>query len=47
MVRILDRHHGPKWPFYFIHPYQGDKPMYIERFYQLVAHYFAKAQVST
>ncbi|MDJ0759419.1 MAG: LysR family transcriptional regulator [Woeseiaceae bacterium] len=47
LVRILKRLRGPEWPFYFIHPFQAEKPVYITRFHQLVAHYFAKAQVTT
>ncbi len=46
LVQVLEGYHGPKWPFYFIHPFQSEKPSYITRFYQLISHYFAKAQVS-
>jgi len=45
LVRVLPEYRGPIWPFYFIHPYQGEKPIHITRFYQLVKHYFSKAQV--
>lgn len=43
LIRLLPQHKGPVWPFYFIHPYQGEKPVHISRFYQLVKHYFARA----
>ena len=45
-VRILADYSGPQWPFSFIHPFQGEKPQYVNRFHQLVLHYFAKAMVS-
>jgi len=45
LVRVLPEYRGPVWPFYFIHPYQGEKPVHITRFYELVKHYFTKAQV--
>lgn len=45
LVRILPEYRGPSWPFYFIHPYQGEKPIHITRFYQLVKHYFLRCQV--
>lgn len=45
-VRILKRYRGPKWPFYFVHPFQAKKPQYVTRFYQLVSHFFAKAQMT-
>ena len=45
LVRVLPQHNGPEWPFYFIHPYKGDKPAHVTRFYQLVKHYFSKALV--
>lgn len=45
LVRIFPEIRGPSWPFYFIHPYQGQKPIHITRFYQLVKHYFLRCQV--
>ena len=45
-VRILEGHRGPRWPFYFVHAFQAEKPVYVTRFHQLVAHFFAKAQVT-
>jgi len=45
LVRVLPEYRGPIWPFYFIHPYQGEKPIHVTRFYQLVKHYFARCQV--
>ena len=43
MVQILNNYHGKKWPFYLIHPFQGEKPIHVTRFYQLIKHYFSKA----
>ncbi|WP_370979351.1 LysR family transcriptional regulator [Agaribacterium sp. ZY112] len=42
--QLLPQYRGPSWPFYLLHNYQTDKPQYVNRFYQLVCHYFAKAQ---
>lgn len=42
MVRVLERFRGPRWPFYFIHPFVGEKPAHVARYYQLVSHYFSK-----
>ena len=39
-VRLLPNYHGRPWSFQFIHRYQSAKPVYVERFYQLVKHYF-------
>lgn len=41
LVHLLPNYHGRPWHFYFLHRYQGNKPAYVERFYQLVRHYFA------
>ena len=46
LVRIASDLQGKNWPFYFIHPYQKEKPQYVTRFYQLVKHYFAVAKFS-
>lgn len=43
LVRVLPQYTGPHWPFYFIHPYKGEKPLHITRFHQLVKHYFSTA----
>lgn len=43
MIQIMESFHGQTWPFYFIHPYQGEKPIHVTRFYQLIKHYFDKA----
>lgn len=43
LVRVLPEYKGPEWPFYFIHPYKGEKPLHVTRFYQLVKHYFSTA----
>jgi len=43
LQRILPQYNGPEWPFYFIHPFKGEKPIHITRFYQLVKHHFSIA----
>ena len=43
LVRLLPAHRGPQWPFYFIHPYKGEKPAHITRLHQLICHYFDSA----
>ena len=43
LVRVLPDYEGRQWPFYMVHRFQGDKPIHITRFYQLLKHYFAKA----
>ncbi len=40
LVRLFPSYQGRPWHFYFLHKYQGNKPIYVERFYQLVKHYF-------
>ncbi|MGB0733564.1 MAG: LysR family transcriptional regulator [Pontibacterium sp.] len=40
LVQVLPEYHGRPWHFYFLHRYQGNKPIYVERFYRLVCHYF-------
>jgi DNA-binding transcriptional LysR family regulator len=46
LVRVLPTHQGRQWPFYMVHRFQGEKPVHITRFYQLVKHFFAKACAS-
>lgn len=43
LVRVLPHYKGPEWPFHFIHPYKGEKPTHVTRFYQLIKHYFSIA----
>ncbi|MBL4597949.1 MAG: LysR family transcriptional regulator [Rhizobiaceae bacterium] len=45
LVRVLENHHGKTWPFHFVHPFQGEKPIHVTRFHQLVRHFFEKASV--
>lgn len=45
LVRVLSSHQGRQWPFYLVHRFQGEKPIHITRFYQLIKHFFAKASV--
>lgn len=35
---------APSWPVHFLHPYKEKKPLHLERFQQLVRHYFWKAK---
>ena len=43
LVRVLPEFQGRQWPFYMVHRFQGEKPIHITRFYQLVKHFFSKA----
>ena len=43
LVHLLPDFHGVPWHFYFLHRYEVSKPAYIERFHQLVQHYFVMA----
>jgi len=42
LVRVLEEYQGHQWPFYMVHRFHGEKPLHIERFYQLVKHFFTK-----
>jgi DNA-binding transcriptional LysR family regulator len=42
LVRVLPDYQGQWWPFHFVHPYQKEKPKYLERFYELIKYYFDK-----
>ena len=43
LVRVLPKYQGWQWPFYMIHRFHGEKPIHVTRFYQLVRHFFSKA----
>jgi DNA-binding transcriptional LysR family regulator len=43
LVRVLPNFQGQLWPFYMVHRFHGDKPIHVTRFYQLIKHYFLKA----
>jgi len=45
LQQLLPSHSGRQWPFYMVHRFQGDKPLHVTRFHQLLSHYFAKASV--
>ncbi len=47
LVRVLPEYQGWQWPFYMVHRFQGDKPIHITRFYQLVKHFFSKVNNKT
>ena len=40
MVHILDNYTGPLWPLHTMHAYQGEKPIHLTRFHQLVCQCF-------
>lgn len=42
LVHILDKVTGPRWPVYTLHAYQGDKPVHVTRFHQLVCRFFTE-----
>jgi len=46
LVRVLPEYQGWQWPFYMVHRFHGEKPIYVSRFYQLVKHFFAKANIN-
>ena len=46
LVRVLPSYQGRQWPFYLVHRFQGEKPIHIVRFHQLVKHFFAKSSVN-
>jgi molybdate transport repressor ModE-like protein len=46
LVRVLPDFKGKSWPFYFMHGFQAEKPQHVSRFYQLISHFFAKAQIN-
>jgi len=43
LVRVLPDYQGWQWPFYMVHRFHGEKPIHVTRFYQLVKHFFTKA----
>lgn len=45
LARVLPLYQGRHWPFYLVHRFQGEKPVHITRFHQLVKHFFDKAKV--
>ena len=47
LKRVLKDYHGKKWSTYLVHPFKGEKPIHVARFYQLVKHYFNKANTIT
>jgi len=42
MVPILPDYIGPKWPTFFMHAFQGEKPIHVSRFYELIRYYLNK-----
>jgi len=43
LIHVLPKVQGRAWHFYFLHRYQGEKPIHVTRFYQLICYYFTKA----
>jgi len=46
LARVLPKYQGWQWPFYMIHRFHGEKPIHVSRFYQLVKHFFSKANTN-
>ena len=42
IVRLLPSYQGRQWPLFMVHRFQGEKPIHVTRFYQLVKHFFTK-----
>jgi len=42
IVRLLPSYQGRQWPLFMVHRFQGEKPVHVTRFYQLIKHYFTK-----
>lgn len=42
LVRVMPTYQGKQWPLYMVHRFQADKPIHVNRFYQLVKHFFHK-----
>lgn len=42
LVRILTDYQGRLWPFSMVHRFHGKKPIHVDRFSQLVNHFFSK-----
>ena len=40
LERVLPKYRGRDWHFYYLHRYRNSKPVYVERFYSLVKHFF-------
>lgn len=38
--QVLEKYRGATWPFHMVHKYSADKPVHVERFYQLVKYHF-------
>lgn len=43
LQHILKQNHGPVWQARFVHPFQGQRPPHVTRFYQLVKFFLGKA----
>lgn len=42
ITRVLPQYQGQQWSFNLLHRFQGEKPIQVTRFHQLVKHYFSK-----
>lgn len=42
LIHIVDRVTGPRWPVHTLHAYQGEKPVHVTRFHQLVRRFFTE-----
>jgi DNA-binding transcriptional LysR family regulator len=43
---VYENYVGNTWKVKYLHPYVGEKPAYVERFFQLAKYYFNKAQLN-
>lgn len=42
LIRVLPDYAGRDWPFYMVHAFQEEKPVHVNRFYELARYYFSK-----
>lgn len=47
LVDVLPDVRGRAWHFYFLHPYRGQEPVHIRRFYQLICYHFQTAHAGS
>lgn len=47
LTRVLKDYHGENWSFYFVHPFRGEKPIHVTRFYHLMKHFYSKANIES
>jgi len=45
LQHILKDYYGQKWPVHFLHPFQGERPRHVTRFYELMKRLFLRNNV--